>query len=276
MSTQIRAAEPPRHLNFDFLLETMASDLHLHAIQVATIATIVTTASRPGGDALLRSSRHLLRDNGKAMLLALKYGADLGLAAALVAQLNALYLSAFDAKAALAAVVEGPGGRHSHDRLQTQSAQWRRVAAETLSSLRMFHDAVKSRLSAIYADDARAVCETLRRAAEGDPSLIDAGGALRLPQLRQRRQSPRFAVARTCTIHLASGAVQARIEDLSRDGLGVVCAQPLAEGQQIKITLDDGTQVEATVARARGSSYGLSLHAPLPNYDRLLQRAGTG
>ncbi len=273
MNPQSRAAKRPSEANIDFLLETMASDLHLHAIHIATLAAIVNAATRPGGAALLRSSRHLLGDDAKAMLLALKYGANLGLATALIARLGALYACAADAKVALAAIVAARAGAPTQEKLLAQSAQWRRVAVDTLKAVEMFHETAKSRLNAIYAGDARVVREALQRAADGDPRLIDASGVSRLPQLSQRRQSPRLAVERSCTIHLPGGAVQARVEDLSREGLGIVCAHPLAERQQLKITLDDGTVVEAIVARARGSSYGLSLRQPLPNFSAMMQRA---
>jgi len=248
MTSQAEHVQDKSQANLDFLVENVASNLHLHAIQVVTIAASVSAAMRSGETTLLRSCRHLLHDNGKAMLLALKFGADIGFAASLVVHLSAAYKRVVDGKLALKGIVEASGSRQGRDQWQAQAIWWRRAAAETLKAVELFDEGARGRLSSVYAEDTRAVRQALQKAANDDASLVDRSGFLVLPRLRQRRQSPRLAVDRACTVHLSAGAVQAHIEDMSREGLGIVCAQPLVEGQQLKITLDNGTKVEAVVA----------------------------
>lgn len=258
---------PPSHLGF--LVETVASNLHLHAMEVVTIAASVSAALRSEDRTLLRACRHILGDNAKALALALKFGAEIGLSPALASRLTAVYAHALEGKRALATMVTASGGGPSQHQLQAQAHWWRRAAGDTAKALEAFDEAARGSLNAVYLEDSRAVRQALQKAANGDEGLIDRSGRLVLPQLQQRRQSPRLAVERAGTLHLPTGAVAVKIADMSRQGLGMDCGQPLAAQQQVMITLDNGTTVEGIVASARGTFYGVSLHTPLSEQDIL-------
>lgn len=269
-----KVAPNPGQVHFDFLVETVASNLHLHAIEVVTIAASVSAAVRSGDKTLLRSCRHLLGDNGKAMMLALKFGAEIGLSTKLVVRLNATYASVLDGKRALATIVLAGAVGPTHAQLQAQASWWRRAATDTMRVVELFDEAARGSLNAVYADDTRVVRQALQKAADGDESLIDRFGGFAVPKLRQRRQSPRLAVHRSATLHLSTGDVPVRVQDISREGLGIVCAQPLAARQELNLTLDNGAKVEAVVASARGTFYGLSLRTRLSQHDVLATTAG--
>ena len=268
MSPQTNIAPNPDRAHLDFLAETVAGNLHVHALEVVTIAACVAAAARSGEKSPLRSRRHLLHSGGKAMPLALKFGGEIGLSPALVERLNALFASVLAGKAALSAVIAAKGG-HTQAQLQGLSNFWRRAAGETLKAVELFDQAAKGSLNAVYAEDTRAVRHVLQKAVDGSEILLDDFGSIVLPRLNQRRQSPRLAVQRTGTLHSPAGAAQVRIQDMSCKGLGIFCDQPLAAQQRISVTLDNGTTVEAVVMSARGSFFGLSLLTPLSQKDIL-------
>ena len=250
----------------DFLVQTVASSLHLQALEIVTITASVLAAARRRDEGLLRSSRHLLGGANRALLLALKYGEEGGLDPALAGRVKGLCGETLAAKRALAGVIAASGPERPATPLESQAQAWRRLAGEALKTVQALEEATKGTLDAVYREDSHAVRQALQRVVAGEDGA-GPSGRLEAPQLRQRRQSPRVAVQRTATLHLAAGDVEVRIEDMSRGGLGMVCERALTVKQEVKITLDNGRKVEGVIAGARNGRYGVALHAPLSDAD---------
>jgi hypothetical protein len=70
---------------------------------------------------------------------------------------------------------------------------------------------------------------------------------------------------------LPDANVAAKLDDVSRNGCGIICKYPLSEGQPVVLELDDGRRLDATVARRVGERVGLSLARPLAGDDPLFR-----
>lgn len=132
------------------------------------------------------------------------------------------------------------------------------------------HRQLDARLAAAYAQDAASVQQFLATAARGEAGLIDPAGRSRLPQLNQRRRAPRAQRTQNCRIDFGAGLCDARLEDVSRTGVGLACDQEISTGTDVIVILQDGRRLAATVARRTGSRLGLALHEPLSSLDPLL------
>ena len=63
-----------------FLLELIVADLHWSALELGSLALMTAAAATRGSTVELRFCRHLVYDDTRVMRLALRYGADAGLA----------------------------------------------------------------------------------------------------------------------------------------------------------------------------------------------------
>jgi hypothetical protein len=261
-------------VNANFLLEMIVCDVHMCALQVATLSMMISAASRPGARVNLRSCRYLLSDDVKVMLLAIRYGEEVGLDARASESVSALYRSIDAAKTGLTPLIQTATPAPSQRKLlQNQSAIWARIAEEASVAIHLIEAQVKTRLNRLYSDDAETLRRYLKRAANGDASEVDDSGVAHPPKLKQRRQSPRVSVNRACTLVLPSGSIPARLIDVSLEGMQVSCDQPLTKGQKLVVETDDGERRNATVVRAHGTKFGLSLSLPLSRNNPLFKAA---
>jgi len=253
-----------------FLFEAIICDLHSCAMQVAMLAIMLSAWGRPECAAALRSGRHLLHDDSMIMELALQYGEDIGLPAAAVKRIASLYRGVGAAKQTLSPLLQASSRSPSQsDSLLNDRQVWRRLAASASEALAAVDSLTRSRLSAVYGEDATTLRKFLKEAADGDIRRVDAAGTIQAPLLRQKRNNPRVAVRWPCKIVLPGGSHSARIADVSRDGLGIECSSALADQQAVRVALEDGRQLEATVVRRQGNHFGLSLRTRLSSKDPL-------
>jgi hypothetical protein len=253
----------------DYLFETIVCGAHESALQIATIAILVTEYSRTGVPSQLRSFRHLLLDDSKVMLFALSYGEEVGLQGSVVETLKRLYREIANAKQRVASLLKSLAVRRG-DREGAQTLQsWRRLAEEATKAIELVQEAARTRLNEVYQHDAQAVKHFLKQAVVEDRSVFDGSGSLRLPALKQRRRLPRLAIKQACTLILPTGRHQGRLEDVSLQGLAVVCDAPISVGEGVEIGLRDGRKLRATVARRQGQKLGLRLADALAPSDPL-------
>jgi hypothetical protein len=78
----------------------------------------------------------------------------------------------------------------------------------------------------------------------------------------ERRGAERQAMDVEITIAFLGQRHQARLLDLSQDGLRIKCAEAIPPGAEIKVELPDGRLRDATVVRANGDEYGMTFKAP--------------
>jgi hypothetical protein len=269
-------ASPAAAFNAGFLREMIVCETHWCAMQIATLALMTSVTSRPGGAQELRSCRHLLHDDMSAMLLALRYAGEVGLSPDDVAKLSALYRGVGAARKSLAPLAEPVALSQSQRILvKSQSANWRRLAAEALVAISQVEASTRQHLNGLYAQDSETLRQYLRRAADGDLSDVDGSGVVHPPELKQRRRSPRIPLDQDCELILPTGTFPAKLRDVSREGLSVLSQQPLGRGQKIVVQLADGRKLDGFVVRAQGGKVGVSLSRPLATTDPLLRPGST-
>ena len=174
------------------MIEMIVCDAHGCAIDIATLALLLTAHTQPGATGNVRSCRHLLHDDAKAMALALRYGEEVGLRADEVSRLDALYRSVAAAQADLAPLTKFAALSESQRQLlRGQSGVWRRLAAEAAAAIGQLDGSARGSLNRDYAEDAETLRQYLKRAAEGDTRDVDPSGVIHVPELRQRFRSAR-------------------------------------------------------------------------------------
>ncbi|MGO9741716.1 MAG: PilZ domain-containing protein [Roseiarcus sp.] len=261
-------------VNGDFLLETIACDVHWSAMQTAMIAIMLSASSRPETRLTLRSCRHLLFDDTKITLLALRYAPEIGLEPQAAAEVAAYYTALGAAKRRLAPVLETRSRSGSNlESLRAHIEAWRRLAASAAKAVSRLQTATRGRLAARYAKDANILKPFLEQAANGDTRSVDSTGIIQPPRLEQRRRAARVAQGVACTLSLTSGNYAAVLDDVSREGLGVTCPQPIAKGERATVLLANGRKLGAIAVRRNGAHIGLELVEKLPASDPLFRPA---
>jgi hypothetical protein len=254
----------------NYLLETIVCGAYESAMQVAALALLLGVCARTGDASRVLSFRHILIDDSEVMLFALSYGEDIGLDGQAVEALRKLYRGIGEAKRDLAKLM----GVRNAGNVERQSAQsaaqsWRRIVELARAAIEHAQKAVKSRLHETYERDGRTVANFLRQAAAGDANAFDSEGALRLPRLEQRRRLPRLPIHQSCQLILSRGTHRAHLEDVSTQGLAVVCNVAPVIGETVTVVLQDGRRLGATVVRLQGAKIGLRLAKALAASDVL-------
>ena len=266
------ADEKAKRAASDYLFETVICDLHWTALQAGSIAMVVEACSKTDAGWTLRAWRRGLGDDCEVMRLALRFQDDMGLNRAIAAQIAGFYDSVSDAKASLVdlANITVLYTVPEKKALAQAAERWRSLSRRAVEVLKAVNGEMSRRLSALYAEDNRALVALLEEAARGDTRRVSAFGELTAPALRQRRRTPRISSRVSCRLILPAGQARAEIEDVSRGGLGLICSLPAREGDAAVIELTDGRRLTAVVARRSGDHVGLNLSTALSNSDPLL------
>jgi hypothetical protein len=255
----------------DYLFETVICDLHWTALQAGSIAMVVEACSKTDAGWTLWVCRHGLGDNCDVMRLALRFHDDMGMNTAMAAQIAGLYESVSEAKASIvdlariAALYTVP----QRKAVAQAAERWRRVSREAVEVLKAINAVMSRRLPPRYAEDERALVAFLEEAARGDTRGVSVFGELTAPRLRQRRRTPRISSRVSCRLILPGGQTRAEIEDVSRNGIGLICTAPAREGEAAVVELPDGRRLTAVVARRNDDHVGLKLSTALSSNDPL-------
>jgi hypothetical protein len=257
--------------NADYLLESLVSDVHSLALHVATIAMMVSANLRSDATWTLRGCRHLVHDDFKPLTLTLRYSDQIGVEAQVATRLSELCKAVGEAQTRLVPLLQVSAAIKQHrDQIQSLSDCWRRLASRMAAALAAIEPTVRARLNSTYISDSATLREFLRRAADNDTSEVDIAGIVKSPALKQKRRDPRVVVSRACIVETEAGSHPARLEDISRKGLGVTCDQPLSVGQKVAVALPDGRRLQATIANNNRPRFGMTLAEPLSDRDPLL------
>jgi hypothetical protein len=258
--------------NAAFLFEMIVTDTHWTSMQIATLCLMATYSMGQGAKWTLRSCRHILSDDTRVMRLALRYGAEVGLSAALQNRLDGLYaeLSELQKRSAPLAESDTPS-QAQRELLQRLLPHWRKIALATAEALAQLEPVARTRLHPNFSADAITIRDFLRRASGGDLSDMDRFGVVHSPRLKQRRQSPRVAVKKNCRIVSLQGEFPAEVVDVSREGLGLVGAALIEPQQNIAVLLEDGRRLEGAVVHKQGQQIGVLLTRKLSFTDPLFQ-----
>lgn len=266
----IAAAPPPDAKNADFLFEMIVADLQWTSIQIAAVCMMATACAPLKSPWSLRSCRHLLYDDTGVMRLALRYGAEVGLPDPLPRTLDRLYAELSEIQKRVSPLAETTAlGATQREQVQRLVPQLRRVASAASLELEKIEPIARGRLDASYLEDSVAIRQFLGKAVQGDTTAVDRYGVVNTPRLKQRRHSPRVPLEKPCLIVTSVGEFDARLINVSREGLGLVAAAPLAVGQKVIVVVEGDRRLEAKVVRHTGQQVGLTLSQNLPFTDPL-------
>lgn len=273
--SDVRATLTPganeKNIDGDFLLETLLCDLHWSMLHIGAFSTLVNACLRSEEEWTLRPWRHILHDNQKIVQLALRYCADIGLSSAISEEISKLYMELAKVKLLTVPLTASSRAYTPAERQQLSqlASKWRLLCQNAGHILARLEPDVRARLSGPYAGDSRTLVRFLTEAASGDTKCVSRWGEITLPTLAQRRLAPRREVHRPCWLITADRKLPAVLDDVSRNGIGILCSAPLVDGQPITVELDDGRILSATVVRQIGERVGLALKTPLANDDPL-------
>ena len=257
--------------NADYLLESLVSDVHSLALHVASLAMLITAKLRPDAAWTLRACRHLVHDDFKPLTLTLRYSEQIGVDAEAATRLSELCKSVFEAQTQIIPLLQvAAATKLQRDQIRSLSDGWRRLASRMAAALAAIEPTARARLNSTYVGNSATLRGYLRRAADSDTSAVDVAGVISLPALKQRRRGPRVVVNRACQVETEAGSHPARLEDVSRDGLGLMCDLPLSAGQKVVVGLADGRRLQASIVRVNRPRFGLRLATPLSDADPLL------
>ena len=257
--------------NAAYLREALVNDVHSLAEHIATLTIMIGAALRPGASWSLRACRHLIHDDFKPLGLALRFAAQIGLPAEVATQLEQICRSVGAAQARVAPLLAlTSADTRQRERIAGLSQEWRRIAAAMEAALASIEAFERARLPGAYGEDLATLRAFLTQAAQNDLRAADEAGVVRAPAIKQRRRVPRVPVDTPCTLETPAGAHVARLENVSRYGLGLVCEATLSAGQEVKVALADGRKLSGAIVRCQRPRYGLTLADALSDADPLL------
>jgi hypothetical protein len=254
-----------------FLFELIVGDFHWSAVQVGALAIMASAAAGIENGPGFKLIRHLAHDDSSVMRLALRFAVGADLSADLRNQLDRMYADIQQPVAQLRPFMTldslSPAQR---DLMRRQLPGLRRIALAAAELIGRIEPLYRTRIHPNFVTDAATIQQFLARAARGERVEVGADCSVRLPQLRQRRKSPRLSIDTPCLLALPGGDVDARLVDVSREGLGLRCESPVSSGQRVAVAIG-GRRLEAVVARVEGDLIGVRLTRPLQLSDPLFK-----
>lgn len=257
-----------------FLFESIVSDLHWTAVHAGTFACLIGACTTETVGRRLQPWQHLFQDNSQIAILGLRYHDEMGVPAAIAGKIASFYVGV--------ANVKSKSMQLARVRLQASSTpiagvmqvsgEWRAICQVAIQVLLDLEPLVKLRLSPLHAQNAQIIVGFLREAAAGDTRRVNEWGEVVLPTLVQRRRDPRLQLSTTCRIRTDQRVVDGVINNVSRQGLGIVCDHAFTVGQVVSVELDGGKSIKAKVAWTKGDQAGLALSQPLSLTDPLFGR----
>ena len=269
----LQASKAPRGraFNNDILLESLVCDMHWTSFHAATICYVIHASLAKNLDLRLGAWRHLLYDNTRISQLGLRYCEQLDIPVAAQKALDTFFVAQSKALNAASRAISGPQAHANLTRSQLSPlrALWIETAQQALRALQQMASATHSRIPKEYNDNVRVLSGFLNEAISGQTDRMNQWGEITLPTLAQRRQEPRARTGQPCQVLSSEGAVAAQLMNASRHGLGISCDMIFQTGEHLTIELADGRQLDGTVARSHGRSFGLRLSHVLSASDPL-------
>jgi hypothetical protein len=268
------AANRPKRLDGIALFEQIVCATHAAALQAAAAASCINAlcAGKRSHPLLLRN---LVPRLPEAMSELARCGEEMGLAAQTIESLQAfranvvLYQGVVEA---FSCAAERCGMHRAFDERRQQFATVvERLAASALHVVRALSAPVRGCLLARYDENTVAIDKLLTAALAGQSPCLDRHGEVCLPELPQRRPSPRLALRRPCVIEYHNKRSGALIQDISTGGVGILFASGLVPQTPAIIEIAGERQLKGVVVWRKGSRAGIRFDEPLSPLDPLLQ-----
>ncbi len=267
------AVRDPARPAAQLLLETTVCDLHLTALHIGILTTLLSASTQSGREPRLRPWRHLIFQDSEAMLLALKYCQETELPGSIGLEMVRFYKKLPAAKAKLEPLTTERGDRSAAWRGECESAarEWRQLATEAQALLKTLRTLTQRRLESSFVTDNQTLILFLGEAISGQVQRISPHGEITPLALLQRRTAPRMRTGGACRVIIGNAAFSAEFLDVSRGGVGLRCKAPAEIGQTLDVELSGNRRIGATVVRKDAGGLGLKFDVPLHVDDPLLR-----
>ncbi|MEQ1670713.1 MAG: PilZ domain-containing protein [Hyphomicrobium sp.] len=259
-------------INGRILFESVVYDLHWTALQIGTLTCLFNASARSDASWTLRAWRSSLQDNLQIIQLGCRFFPDIGVSKDVTDGIEETY-QRFSALKRPASELISATSRYSPQQrreLGEQGQHWRELCRTTIAALRALEPETQQRLEDIHVANGRILIKFLQEVCDGTTRLVNEWGEIQLPQLVQRRRTPRRTIQQECRVIINGRSSAASIHDVSLQGIGIQSSTSFDVGQDLEIALQDGRKLKAMVAWRNANRVGLKLHKPLGPHDPLL------
>lgn len=256
------------------LVRALVQEVHTAALITAAAASAVNLARTARGPIALSEARTLIVefpariDDWPRRIL------DEQLSNSVIEDISGFYALFSDARSrmlnfereAISIGLDRAGTLH----LGSLTTAWRLTSRHALYAAESVTSESEPLLPPSYAGNMVMLDGLLKDAIAGRATLCDASGAIHLPQLAERRRTPRRSLLQSAHVRIGNNSVVAFVKDVSIGGLGLTRMPEAAEGEAVLVELSCGRVLRGRIAWSRGESAGLRFERHLRPTDPLL------
>lgn len=154
--------------------------------------------------------------------------------------------------------------------LRSLTTAWRLTCRHGLAAATALTSEAESLLPPSYAANLVTLDSLLDDVLKGGAKLCDEHGTITLPNLAERRRTPRRSLLQTAHVRCGNSDFIAFVKDVSLGGVGLARVPKLPEGEPLVVELSCGRVLRGHVAWQRGENAGIRFERQLRPTDPLL------
>lgn len=154
--------------------------------------------------------------------------------------------------------------------LRSLTTAWRLTCRHALVAVANLTEEASQLLPATYASNMLTLEQLLADAIAGGGHLCDDSGAIHLPQMAERRRTPRRSLLQSAHVRVGNAHVLAFAKDVSLGGLGLTRMPPADVGTSVLVELSCGRVLRGRIAWSKGENSGMRFDRQLRPTDPLL------
>ena len=256
------------------LVRALVQEVHIAALITAGAASAVNAASTRRGPKALSEARALIADFPAQLDDWPRRILDEYVPIGTLEDISGFYALFRDARGrllsfereAIAIGLDRAGPLH----LRSLTTAWRLTSRHGLAAARGLTVDVEQLLPDAYAGNLATLTGLLNEVITGQACLCDASGAINLPNLAERRRTPRRSLLQTAHIRFGNSEVVVFVRDVSLGGLGLARMPRIAPGEVVVVELSCGRVLRGQIAWQNGENAGLRFDRQLRPTDPLL------
>jgi hypothetical protein len=256
------------------LFEELVCATQSATLQVAAVASCINGLTRKGGLKNALALRNFVPHQAAVISSISRCHSEMQLERTTILELENFFADLLVAERQIDAFcddVERLGAKQSvglhHTALTTT---WQQISERALEVVEALDPEVKRCLSGRYSENTAVLIALLKGVVDGGHPCLDARGYPYLPELAQRRPSPRRAVFHAWTLEHQGKTSRAIVRDISASGLGLDHARELTPQEVILVQFEDTRCIRGRVVWTKGTRAAVKFDAPLDSEDPLL------
>ena len=268
-------AGPSGRLDAEALLvRALVQEVHTAALITAGAACAVNIAPSPRGPRALGEARTLTAEFPARLDDWPRRILDEQISTAAIEDISGFYALFKDARTRLVGFTPATPGngvdRAGAAPLRSLSTAWRLTCRHALCAAANLTEEAGSLLPAAYDSNLRTRDKLLNDAIAGGAGLCDESGAIHLPQMGERRRTPRRSLLQTVNLRIGNSDLVAFVRDVSLGGFGLTRMPPVDVGSPVLVELASGRVLRGRIVWSNGENAGLRFDRPLRPTDPLL------